>query len=222
MAKRDNKITKYLIAFFIIMALSFIYKLLFKGDASGIIYSNNSEETSIETASVEIIETSEDVTNISIYICGAVNTSGVYEVPTGTILNDVIVMADGFNDNAATDYINLVYELRSNVSIYIPTYDEIPGGGYDDGIIYRTDSDDFLWGTGSNNTNLETATNGLVNINTASQDELMTLPGIGESTAVAIITYREDASFERIEDIMNISGIGESKFNRIRNLICVS
>ena len=66
-----------------------------------------------------------------------------------------------------------------------------------------------------------TGSTDLVNINTASREQIMTLPGIGEVTADAIIEYREQNPFERIEDIMNVQGIGEAKFNSIRDLICV-
>ena len=77
-----------------------------------------------------------------------------------------------------------------------------------------------VWGS-SADTDPGESSGGLVNINTATLEQLMTLPGIGEVTASAIIEYREQAYFERVEDIMNVTGIGEAKFNGIRDLICV-
>lgn len=61
----------------------------------------------------------------------------------------------------------------------------------------------------------------IVNINTASAEELMSLNGIGEKTAAAIIEYRKDSPFEKPEDIMNVKGIGEKKYENIKNSICV-
>ena len=61
----------------------------------------------------------------------------------------------------------------------------------------------------------------MININTAGADELMKLKGVGEKTAEKIIEYRERAPFESIEDIMNVSGIGEKKFEDIKDMICV-
>ena len=81
------------------------------------------------------------------------------------------------------------------------------------------DEDQLIWGSGIDGGS--TGSTDLVNINTASREQIMTLPGIGEVTADAIIEYREQNPFERIEDIMNVQGIGEAKFNSIRDLICV-
>lgn len=67
----------------------------------------------------------------------------------------------------------------------------------------------------------DAAQNAVVNINTASAEELMSLNGIGEKTAAAIIEYRKDFPFEKPEDIMNVRGIGEKKYENIKNSICV-
>lgn len=67
----------------------------------------------------------------------------------------------------------------------------------------------------------DAAQNAVVNINTASAEELMSLNGIGEKTAAAIIEYRKDSPFEKPEDIMNVKGIGEKKYENIKNSICV-
>lgn len=67
----------------------------------------------------------------------------------------------------------------------------------------------------------DAAQNAIVNINTASAEELMSLNGIGEKTAAAIIEYRKDSPFEKPEDIMNVKGIGEKKYENIKNSICV-
>ena len=153
---------------------------------------------------------------ISVYICGEVNNPGVYEVSAGSIVNDVLMLADGFTENAATDRINLVYIIESNVSIYIPSVDE----EYSQGEIIRSDGE-TIWGETASSVVTEVAM-GLVNINTASREQLMTLPGIGESKAKAIIKYREEhGRFKSIEELKNVPVIGDGVFNGLSDLIRV-
>ena len=225
-----NKVNKnliYVIAFVLITVISLFYKLFLSGTFDGFLGSKNdsdpvvvrSQETEASEALTTTAQTDADIVYeteslISVYICGEVNNPGVYEVSAGSIVNDVLMLADGFTENAATDRINLVYIIESNVSIYIPSVDE----EYSQGEIIRSDGE-TIWGETSSE--VSSVSTGLVNINTASREQLMTLPGIGEVTADAIIDYRETNTFERIEDIMNVTGIGESKFNNIRELICV-
>ena len=225
-----NKISQnlvYVIAFVLITVISLFYKLFLTGTFDGILSNGNEDDPVIvrsqETETSEAYSTalsaesdtvSETSSFVSVYICGEVNEPGVYEVPAGSIVNDVLIQAGGFTSEAATDRINLVYIIESNVSIYIPSVDE----DYSQGEIIRPDGQ-TIWGESSSEAS--SVSTGLVNINTASREQLMTLPGIGEVTADAIIEYRQANSFERIEDIMNVTGIGEAKFNSIRELICV-
>ena len=115
---------------------------------------------------------------------------------------EAIEAAGGATKNAKLELLNLALILKDGDKIYIPDID---------------DTDEPYSGvTGSNGIDV------LVNINTASKDELMTLPGIGEAKALAIIGYREDnGSFSDVEDIMKVSGIKESAFSKIKDLICV-
>lgn len=175
---------------------------------------------------------------ISVYICGEVNNPGVYEVPSGTILYDVADLAGGFTDKAAMTRLNLVYVIESNLSIYIPSEDESESEIAENALnssvqseIIRDNNGVYVWGStggsggtsgsgGNGNSDGEQVT--IVNINTATQTELMTLPGIGEVTSQAIITYREQTPFTKIDDIKNVTGIGDAKFNNIKDLITVS
>ena len=93
--------------------------------------------------------------------------------------------------------------MLANISVKIPSYDYIDTSV----ITIGNDPDEDK--------------SGLININTADRQTLMTLPGIGESTADAIIDYRSSHVFEKEEDLMNVQGIGESKFNKVRSMICV-
>lgn len=211
-----DKRFKYIAAVILIMTASFFYKLYISGDLSGIKASVTNEsiidtlDTTIPSSSIESMSQV-----IKIYICGHINTPGIYEVEKYSILNDVVVMADGLTDDASASHINLVYILKENLTIYIPSENEIMDKTYDEslnqpGIII-----------GSNNSLETPIENKLININTASKDELTSLPGIGSSTADKIISYRENTPFASIEDLMNVPGIGESKFNGIKDMICV-
>ena len=212
----------YPAAFVLIALLSMLYKIVITGSSSGFIATikGQSSELVLETTeSLETIkepdtsQTSETIEICSIYLCGEVNRPGVYEISKGSILNDAVNMAGGFTPDADITRINLVYVIDSNFSVYIPAAGE---EGTGDGII--RDEESYLWGDqGSSGV----SGGSLININTAGKDELMTLPGIGEVTANAIITYREDNSFTSIEDIKNVSGIGDAKFSNIKDYITV-
>ncbi len=235
-SKSFKKSYVYIVAFLLVMLISFVYKTVMNMRANEMLIKKDSSESTNESVSAvsenssdsEYEETyvEETTINISVYVCGAVNSPGVYDIPQGSILNDAIMLAGGFAENAACDYVNLVYRIEDNISIYIPYEDEVSEfSGFGDSVI-RGSGDLYIWGESvSNETSAGEAevnpNEGKVNINTASLEELMTLPGIGESTARAIIDYREGNEFITIEDIMNVSGIGEAKFNRIRDYICV-
>ena len=106
------------------------------------------------------------------------------------------------------------------MSIYIPSEEEI-SKGFTGGDVIRQDGV-YVWGaTGGSSSGTGSSVSQLVNINTATVEELMTLPGIGEVTARSIVDYRKETPFTSIEDIKNVSGIGDSKFNRIKDYICV-
>ena len=157
---------------------------------------------------------STEKTEVYVQLCGAVNNPGVYELSSGSIVNDAVEMAGGFTQAAQVNRINLVYIIESNVTIYIP--------GTDDDLEpneFIRPEDQTIWGGQTMQTGLVIQSS--VNINTASREQLMSLPGIGAVTADAIIEYREQTPFNRVEDIMNVTGIGEAKFNSIRDLICV-
>lgn len=235
---KDKQPLVYVIAFVLVVIVSFIYKAVFSARAVSMFNFKNevatisSQEVSESSAFDAVIatETSEYVEEseleaIQVYICGAVNNPGVYEVYMGSLLYEIVDVAGGFSEDAAQEYINLVYEINENISIYIPTNSEVSHNSYSNSELIRGSNDYFMWGVSEDTTDFSDVsqedTSGKVNINTASREELMTLPGIGEATANAIIEYRNTNSFNTIEDIMNVSGIGESKFSRIRSYICV-
>lgn len=157
-----------------------------------------------ETITFEPVTTNEDeetLKYIYIDIKGQVQNPGVYKVLKDSRLFQLLSFAGGVTNEADTLAINLSLKLYDQQVVYIPSYqDEYP-------IIIDVINDSLA---------------GVININSATLELLDTLPGIGPSTAQSIIDYRmEFGFFESIEDIMNVSGIGESTFNEIKDLITV-
>ena len=150
-----------------------------------------------------------------VYVNGAVAAPAVYELPQGSRVEQAIEAAGGFDAEANTAVVNLAQSLMDGAQIYVPLQEEMaaaPPVVTDS----RTTSFNVLDDTAV------TEAGGLVNINTANSEELDTLPGIGPSTAQKILNYRdENGRFNSIEEIMNVSGIGEAKFNSIKELITV-
>lgn len=147
---------------------------------------------------------------IAVYICGAVKHPGVYSFTKGRRLCDAVKKAGGFKKSAARTAVNLAQLLNDSEQIIIPTKKEAASG--------KNKTDKGTEGEASLNGN---GRNGLVNINTASKEELMTLPGIGGSKADAVIEYRLSDRFNTIEDIKNVTGIKDGVFNQIKDKITV-
>lgn len=152
----------------------------------------------------ENMETKEkNINQITIHITGEVNNPGIVMLDEGARIVDALEAAGGETQNADINKLNLAYVLEDGEKLYIP-------GKNEEGKEYITRG---------NGNQTETAK---VNINTAQIEELSTLPGIGEATANKIIEYRkENGKFEKIEDIKNVAGIGDSKFQNIKEMLKV-
>ncbi len=180
-----------------------------------------------ESSSVDVVSKS-----IFIYVCGAVNEPGVYELPEGSRVVDAVDAAGGFTVEADETYVNLAATLEDGLKLRIPTSMETmpqdPGTGTSAGT--KADA-----GAGKGQAKVEVLTkaiegtdssfdkeSNLVNINSASVEELKTLPGIGDGIAGRIVDYRaECGGFSCIEDIMKISGIKDKLFQKIKDRIIV-
>lgn len=137
--------------------------------------------------------------SMCVHVCGAVSKPGVYILEKESRVIDAIKKAGGFTDNACEDYVNLAKSVEDEEKIYIPTVEEA------EKISLTSDSGEKK-----------------ININLATEEELKTLPGVGDSKAASIIEYRgKHGRFKRIEDIMKISGIKESMFQKIKDRISV-
>lgn len=167
---------------------------------------------------------------IKVHISGAVNNEGLIELEENSRVADAIDKAGGVKENACMEEVNLAYLLEDGTKVKIPTKEEVQTQK-DNNLESPSSSTEIVK---SNNVNLGKSSgskisvssnnknNLKVNINTANQTELETLPGIGTATALKIINYRkENGKFKNVEDIKNVKGIGESKFNNIKELIII-
>lgn len=186
------------------------------------------DENAVLEERTNVIEDTEiEKGKIYVYITGEVNNSGVVILNEGSRIIDAINAAGGTTNNADISDINLVYIVEDGMKIVIPNSEtlknnpnfkcitsESSNGSDDENSIDEKVSEDTPDSKDKNNSK--------VNINTATQTELETLPGIGPSLALKIINYRkENGKFSSIDDIKNVNGIGESKFNSIKDLIGV-
>lgn len=168
---------------------------------------------------------SEEAKTLVVHICGAVSAPGVYELPAGSRIIDAVEAGGGFLPEAEEACCNLAEEIVDGCQIYIMTKTESCADGQTEKKAGIQTSPDSNMQTTDRNVRSNSATaleNGLVNLNTADVAALMTLPGIGESRAKAIISYREQhGAFAQIEDIMKISGIKQAAFSKIKDKITV-
>lgn len=145
-------------------------------------------------------EEDEEKADVAVHVCGAVISPGVYYFPEQVRVTVAIEAAGGFTSEAAKDYLNLAAFISDGQQIYVPTLIEEAD--------YKKQE--------------KIASQHLIDINAAGKEVLMTLPGIGESRALDIISYREkNGAFLQTEDIMKVSGIKQSVFDKICDMICV-
>jgi len=160
---------------------------------------------------------------IKVDIKGEVKNPGVYEVEKGTRINDVIELSGGLTYRANTDYINLSKKVEDEMVIFIYSDWEISAFKEEEKIKEELPKleDKNLITSNVEDDESDSTTDKKVNLNTATLEQLMTLTGIGESKAKAIIEYREKNKFKTIEDLKEVSGIGDSIFDKIKENITV-
>lgn len=182
-------------------------------------------------------DTELETVNVFVDIKGAVISPGVYEIESNKKVIDVVQLAGGFLENADTSMVNLAKKVTNEMVIIIYTVEEVKNAiakesiaklvdnqcicpkVNNDACLRQNNNSSNEQNNSSNNTSDEDV---VVNINTATVEELLTLSGIGESKAKAIIEYRtEHGDFRRVEDIMEVSGIGESLYEKIKEYITV-
>lgn len=151
-----------------------------------------------EAEEAPIEDREESLEYLYVHVCGAVNVPGVYEFMPGTRYYEAVERAGGFSEEADRDQVNLAQELNDGLRLYIPAKGEQ---------LSQQESQE---------------TSQRININTASEEQLLTLPGIGQSRARSIIAYREaHGGFQSVEEIQQIEGIKEKVYSKLKDYITI-
>ena len=187
------------------------------------IYNKNQvkEDINIENEIlVNSVITNENNTNddiVIIHITGSVKNPGIVKLKEGSRIEDAIESAGGLTENADITKVNLAYVVEDGTKIKIPSASEEDIG--DEDIIDSKSGDNIIIEENAVPSNNSPQT---INVNKATEKEFETLPGIGPSLASKIIEYRnQNGKFESIEDIKNVNGIGDNKYEKIKDLITV-
>ena len=165
-----------------------------------------------DTSDLEIYsnETQEVEEKIKVYVTGEVVNPGVIELNVGDRIEDAIKAAGGTTDSANLEKVNLAYKLEDGQKPYIPNINE-----KEEVVILSTEN-------GENVVKDVEKSNGKIDINNAKIDKLCEIPGVGETLAKRIVDYRDqNGKFKNIEDLKNVSGIGEKKFESIKEYIAL-
>jgi competence protein ComEA len=226
----------YLAIFFIIflMIASFLFIFIFqrqqintKENILKSYYSDTEKSIVDASASLNTADSSRVITSISksvikVYICGHIKTPGVYDIENGSRLVDLVSLAGGATGDACLEAINLAQILTDSQKFYIPSLDEIKNGVpsfFNEWEDINSNSNDSI---STNMANSESFQNKVININFAGLSELVQLPGIGDVIAQNIIDYRNKyGQFKSKEELKNVKGIGEKKFEEIKDFISV-
>lgn len=219
---------------FIVFSIIFVFAgtFIYYYDDSSI---NTSSEKKLSVTSIEKKEIIEDkIETVFVDVKGAVNAPGVYEIDAGKRIIDAINLAGGLNSEADTINLNLSKKVTDEMYIIVYSKTEIYN--------YKKDNEkkeiacasvECVCPDKNNNACIasdnvvtnddnkkEEDSNIKISINNASKEELMTLSGVGESKAEAIIKYRnENGKFKTIDEIKNVSGIGDALFDKIKDNI---
>lgn len=163
------------------------------------------EDDVVETKEEKVVEE----VKIIIHVAGEVNNPGIISLKQGSRIIDAIESAGGLTEDADISNVNLAYELEDAQKIYIPSIYDL-----EEIAVIQENSENILSSGVKNNSK--------VNINKANEGELQNLTGIGLSIAKRIVQYRnENGNFKNLEDIKNVSGIGDSKYENIKDEICI-
>ncbi len=199
-SKRE-KILIGIIALLLVVLILFLNPTSDNNDASELLITNDTVDKSEEEENAEL------PTEIMVHISGQVYQPGLYKLNSGDRVIDAVNLAGGLTKDADFDRINLAKKISDEEKIYIPKV----GENVDSNLVEENSAISDISGN--------TVSSDKININTCTKQELIDLPGIGDVLADRIIEYRSKTKFSTIEDIKNVSGIGDAKFNAIKELI---
>ncbi len=186
-------------------------------ETSAVISDENHVDDISDQEKTDISLQSDESQECYVYVCGAVQVPGVYVLSSGSRVYEAIAMAGGMTEEADDRYLNQAAPVSDGQKIIVYTQEEIVQMGLDRETPIESDAGDGNETAASEQQNADA---GRVNLNEADRTELMTLPGIGEARADAIIRYREEnGGFQTIEDIKNIDGIKDKAFEKIKDYI---
>lgn len=179
-----------------------------------------------------------DSTVIWVHVCGAVRKAGVYELPAGSRVFEAVQEAGGFAADADESYVNQAQRLSDGAKLVIPTVEQVEEAAGDSrteagriGIVEQAGAQEAGYGVSAAGTGdsdgrtdpVSVSADGRININTAPEAQLCEIPGIGATRAAAIAAYRQEhGGFSSIEEIMNVSGIKEGTYAKIKDRITVN
>lgn len=203
--KKDKLIIALIIGIVIILSRNYVNNQ--KKDE--LVFENTSSSVSIEDNQLSNKETREKIENnnttMKVHISGEINKAGVYDIKENYRLEDLVNDAGGLTNNADINRINLAMKLEDQMHIIIPNKNNQENNQTQDQLVTPTNTNE----------------NKKININNADKNSLMTLPNIGEKRAEAIIEYRQKNKFNKIDDIKNVSGIGDKYFEAMKDMIVV-
>ena len=192
----------------------------------------NTQKDNIIVEETEILELKDEVVNVSTNLCtvdikGAIQKPGVYLVECDKTVNDVIILAGGLLKTSDTSVINLAKKVTDEMVIIIYTKEEVKNSNIVNTVV-KVIENECICPNIQNDGCINDSVTGdigqgkLININTASLEELLTLPGIGESKAKAIIKYRTDnGNFKNLDELLNVDGIGSKLYEEIKVYITI-
>lgn len=182
---------------FIYLAIIFIFSITgCKDNSEELLRFKTSEDELGQEDTIEEKSEKKDELLI-VHVSGSVKRAGVYQLEKNKRIIDAIEKAGGLLEEADSDALNLAEKIKDGMKIYVPKKGEKP----------------------STSTNLKSQS--YIDLNLAEKEELMTLPGVGEKTADKIIAYREAQPFEKVEDLLKVSGFGKKKMEALKGLIAV-
>ncbi len=203
---------KIIITFIVILIIINVFIYYKKQSESNLIDENIflAEDNKNNTNTIKSFN-NKSISKIKVHIIGEIKSPGLYELDEGSRINDLIILAGGQTENSDLSKVNLAYELSDGEKINIPSiFDDISTYIYND-------AGENVLEESNNNFNNEK-----ININTASTTDLEKISGIGPSLAQKIISYRNsNGKFESIDDLKNVSGIGQKKFESIKDSLYI-